>query len=81
MSAVLREFLEKNNITQADAARDLHLTLPQFNRIARGHVPVGWSLVGRAWYYWSHVFRLPGVENMISALGDSIHNRERETPS
>jgi hypothetical protein len=76
MTNALSDFLNENGITQADAARELGLSIPQFNRIMRGHVPAGWSLVGRMCFYWHHSKNLPGVENVITAIGNQIHNRE-----
>jgi hypothetical protein len=77
----LTDFIRDRGMTISEAAISLRLSLPQLSRIVNGHIPIGWSLVGRAFYYWGHVQRLPGAEDLSYEMGRHISEREQGTPS
>lgn len=72
-------FIAEQFGSQTEAAKSLHISVHRLNRILNGSNRLTFEIVGRVWYFWSHLLNLPGVVTVLSEIGEHAnHNNGAE---
>lgn len=75
MDTSLQQFLEENNLTQAEAARQLQITPFSLNRIMRGVNPYTTAFLGKLYYSWHYQKGFSGVLDLMNSIASHIEKQ------